>query len=97
MILEVVMLAPLRPASYNNRAQALRLAGRPLEAVDDLNKAIELSQGKGQAGSAALCQRGVLYRKVLSSYCSEHQQILSRKHVQEPEVSPSKPVHKIAI
>ena len=72
MILEVVMLAPLRPASYNNRAQALRLAGRPLEAVDDLNKAIELSQGKGQAGSAALCQRGGLYRKVLSSYNEKH-------------------------
>lgn len=60
----MVSLAPLRPSSYNNRAQALRLAGRPDEALTDLNKAIELSGGEGRAGSAALCQRGVLYRKV---------------------------------
>ena len=62
--MQVVSLAPLRPSSYNNRAQALRLAGRPDEALLDLNKAIELSKGEGRAGSAALCQRGVLYRKV---------------------------------
>ena len=62
--MQVVSLAPLRPSSYNNRAQALRLAGRPDEALLDLNKAIELSKGGGRAGSAALCQRGVLYRKV---------------------------------
>merc|ERR1711874_548834 len=60
---EVVSLAPLRPSSYNNRAQAFRLAGRPDEALKDLNKAIELSKGEGRAGSSALCQRGVLYRK----------------------------------
>ena len=60
----MVSLAPLRPSSYNNRAQALRLAGRPDEALKDLNKAIELSKGEGRAGSSALCQRGVLYRKV---------------------------------
>ena len=60
----MVSLAPLRPSSYNNRAQALRLEGRPDEALEDLNKAIELSKGEGRAGSAALCQRGVIHRKV---------------------------------
>ena len=63
-LVQVVSLAPLRPSSYNNRAQALRLAGRPDQALEDLNKAIQLSKGEGRAGSAALCQRGVLYRKV---------------------------------
>jgi len=60
---KVVSLAPDRPASYNNRAQALRLAGRPDSALKDLDKAIQLSQGKGRSGSSALCQRGVLNRK----------------------------------
>ena len=56
---------PTRPASYNNRAQCLRLAGRPDAALRDLDQAIRLSDGgKGRAGSAALCQRGVLHRKV---------------------------------
>ena len=64
---QVVSLAPDRPASYNNRAQALRLAGRPDSALKDLDKAIQLSQGKGRSGSSALCQRGVLNRKVVSS------------------------------
>ena len=56
-------LKPERAASYNNRAQALRLAGRPESAMKDLDMAIRLSQGKGKAGSSALCQRGVLLRK----------------------------------
>ena len=62
---QIVKLAPNRPASYNNRAQCLRLAGRPDAALRDLDQAISLSDGgKGRAGSAALCQRGVLHRKV---------------------------------
>ena len=56
-------LNPERAASYNNRAQALRLAGRPESAMKDLDMAVRLSQGKGKAGSSALCQRGVLLRK----------------------------------
>ena len=56
-------LNPRRPSSYNNRAQALRLLGRPDSALEDLDTAIQLSQGKGKAGSNALCQRGVLLRK----------------------------------
>ena len=64
---KLVELTPLRASSYNNRAQALRLAGRPAEALEDLNKAIELSGGEGRAGSSALCQRAVIHRKVCES------------------------------
>jgi len=59
----LVTLDPKRPSSYNNRAQALRLTGRTDSALKDLNKAIELSEGKGKAGTSALCQRGVLHRR----------------------------------
>merc|ERR1711936_35793 len=60
---QVVSIAPDRPSSYNNRAQALRLAGRPDSALLDLDLSIHLSGGKGRSGAAALCQRGVLHRK----------------------------------
>jgi len=61
---EIISLAPSRAASYNNRAQCLRLLGKPDQALLDLDQAILLSGGgRGRAGSAALCQRGVLYRK----------------------------------
>jgi len=33
-----------------------------LDALKDLQLAVELSEGKGKAGIQALCQRGVLYR-----------------------------------
>jgi hypothetical protein len=58
-----VELGPDRPASYNNRAQALRLAGRPDSALRDITTAIQLSGGVGRAGVSALCQRAVLSRK----------------------------------
>ena len=62
-----VRLAPARPASFNNRAQCLRLLGRPEAALRDLDTAVSLSQGgRGKAGAAALCQRGVLHRKVIT-------------------------------
>ena len=60
---QLVELNPGRPSSYNNRAQALRMVGRPDSALTDLDTAIQLSKGKGKAGSNALCQRGVLLRK----------------------------------
>ena len=64
---EAVSLAPARPASFNNRAQCLRLLGRPEAALRDLDTAVSLSQGgRGKAGAAALCQRGVLHRKVIT-------------------------------
>ena len=39
------------------------MVGRPDSALKDLDTAIQLSKGKGKAGSNALCQRGVLLRK----------------------------------
>lgn len=33
-----------------------------IEALKDLHLAVGLSQGKGRAGTQALCQRGALYR-----------------------------------
>ena len=66
--LQVVSLAPDRAASYNNRAQCLRLAGRAAEALADLDTAVRLSGGgRGRAGAAARCQRGVLLRRVRGS------------------------------
>ena len=32
------------------------------EALSDLNKAVELSGGRGKAGEQALCQRGIIDR-----------------------------------
>ena len=50
---------------YFGLAQCLRLLGRPEAALRDLDTAVRLSGGgRGQAGAAALCQRGVLHRKV---------------------------------
>ncbi|XP_012273174.1 tetratricopeptide repeat protein 36 [Orussus abietinus] len=60
---EALMANPNSAAILNDRAQALRLAGRDLEAMEDLNAAVGFSEGKGRAGVRALCQRGVLYRK----------------------------------
>ena len=34
-----------------------------LGAFEDLSKALELSQGKGECAKNAYCQRGVLYRR----------------------------------
>ncbi|XP_046444732.1 tetratricopeptide repeat protein 36-like [Daphnia pulex] len=53
--------SPMWASAYNNRAQALRLLKRNEEAMEDLNKAIELSQGRGKAASQAYCQRAMLY------------------------------------
>lgn len=60
---EAVNLAPSTASCYNNRAQALRLAGRSDGALADLNKALQLSGGKGKVAANAYCQRGALYRK----------------------------------
>ena len=35
-----------------------------LESLKDLDKAICLSEGKGRSGCQALCQRGLLYRRL---------------------------------
>ncbi|KAL4705913.1 hypothetical protein ACJJTC_017495 [Scirpophaga incertulas] len=59
-----VEAAPDRAAAYNDRAQLLRLLGRDDDAMADLERAIQLTEGKrGRARALALCQRGVLRRR----------------------------------
>ncbi|KAG8036242.1 hypothetical protein G9C98_004822 [Cotesia typhae] len=59
---EAITKAPDRPSILNDRAQALRLAGRVGEALKDLDQAVTMSSGRGKAGTKALCQRGLLHR-----------------------------------
>jgi len=60
---QIISASPNSASTYNNRAQALRLAGRPEEAKADLEKALNLSGGIGKVAANSLCQRGVLNRK----------------------------------
>ncbi|XP_068633605.1 tetratricopeptide repeat protein 36 [Battus philenor] len=64
MLNKAVESTPGRPEVYNDRAQLLRLILKDNEAMADLDRALELTQGKGsRARALALCQRGVLLRK----------------------------------
>ncbi|PSN38372.1 Tetratricopeptide repeat protein 36 [Blattella germanica] len=60
---QVINLAPNWASGYNNRAQACRLKGDIAGAMRDLNKAVNISGGKGRSGCQALCQRGIIHRK----------------------------------
>ena len=60
-----VSVAPDRPAPYNNRAQVQRLIGNVTAALEDLNKAIEVSGGQGRSACQAYCQRGEQKQTVL--------------------------------
>ncbi|XP_017080066.2 tetratricopeptide repeat protein 36 homolog [Drosophila eugracilis] len=54
-----------RASVLNNRAQTLRLTKRDEEALDDLNRALELANDQqARTKCHAHCQRGVLYRKL---------------------------------
>ncbi|EDW94413.1 tetratricopeptide repeat protein 36 homolog [Drosophila yakuba] len=54
-----------RSSVLNNRAQTLRLAKRDEEALDDLNRALELATDQQTRTKChAHCQRGVLFRKL---------------------------------
>ncbi|XP_049539558.1 tetratricopeptide repeat protein 36 homolog isoform X2 [Anopheles darlingi] len=55
--------APHRPAPWNNRAQVHCLLGQEIDALKDVERALELSEGNGRTGCRALCQRGILKRK----------------------------------
>ncbi|XP_074655838.1 tetratricopeptide repeat protein 36-like [Tubulanus polymorphus] len=55
-----INLEPERGSAYNNRAQALRLKGDVEGALQDLNKSIELTSGKGQVACLAFTQRGLI-------------------------------------
>ncbi|KAJ1368636.1 hypothetical protein KIN20_029848 [Parelaphostrongylus tenuis] len=53
---------PKNPSAFNNRAQALRLAGRIEDALRDLDEAILLSNGHGRSACQAFVQRGMIHR-----------------------------------
>ncbi|XP_061538071.1 tetratricopeptide repeat protein 36 [Phycodurus eques] len=59
-----VRVLPHRASAYNNRAQALRLQGNTEGALEDLDRAISLSAGRGRTACQALVQRGLLRRLV---------------------------------
>ncbi|XP_023936775.1 tetratricopeptide repeat protein 36 [Bicyclus anynana] len=59
-----VEVAPERPAGYNDRAQLYRLMKRDDDAIKDLDRVLQLTEGKAsRARALALCQRGVLLRR----------------------------------
>ncbi|XP_055903426.1 tetratricopeptide repeat protein 36 homolog [Eupeodes corollae] len=61
---EAIKISPSRCSVYNNKAQVLRLKGDDDGALKDLEKALELSSQQARTRCQALCQRGLLYRKM---------------------------------
>ncbi|XP_069894220.1 tetratricopeptide repeat protein 36-like [Dipodomys merriami] len=59
---QAICLLPERASAYNNRAQARRLRGDVAGALEDLERALELSGGRGRAARQAFVQRGLLAR-----------------------------------
>ncbi|XP_057695208.1 tetratricopeptide repeat protein 36-like [Corythoichthys intestinalis] len=59
---QAVQVLPRRASAYNNRAQTLRLQGNTTGALEDLDRAISLSEGRGRTACQALVQRGLLRR-----------------------------------
>uniref|UniRef100_A0A8B9H3M4 Tetratricopeptide repeat protein 36 n=2 Tax=Astyanax mexicanus TaxID=7994 RepID=A0A8B9H3M4_ASTMX len=59
---QAVQILPSRASAYNNRAQAKRLQGDTTGAIEDLERAISLSEGTGRSACQALVQRGLLLR-----------------------------------
>nr|XP_057936319.1 tetratricopeptide repeat protein 36 [Doryrhamphus excisus] len=62
MFCQAIQVLPQRASAYNNRAQALRLQGDTEGALEDLERAISLSGGRGRTARQALVQRGLLRR-----------------------------------
>ncbi|XP_058831827.1 tetratricopeptide repeat protein 36 homolog [Topomyia yanbarensis] len=60
---KAIETAPERPAPWNNRAQAYRYSGNDEAALNDIERALQLSNRSGRTGCRAFCQRGVLRRK----------------------------------
>ncbi|XP_067049981.1 tetratricopeptide repeat protein 36 homolog isoform X3 [Acropora muricata] len=59
---EACEICPLRSSCFNNRAQLWRLKGDISRALEDLNKAIDLSKDHGAAAAQAYTQRGLIHR-----------------------------------
>jgi len=57
---KAIEIAPKWASAYNNRAQALRLIGRNEEAIQNLDKALQFSNGKGKVACQSYCQRAML-------------------------------------
>lgn len=60
MFSKSIEMAPKRASGFNNRAQALRLTGDIAGALEDLNNAINLSEGIGKVACQAFSQRGLI-------------------------------------
>ncbi|XP_037905797.1 tetratricopeptide repeat protein 36 homolog isoform X2 [Hermetia illucens] len=69
---QAIDVCPRRATLYNNRAQTYRLMGNDHAALEDLEKALQLSGGIGRTGCQALCQRGVLHRKLEDLDAARH-------------------------
>ncbi|EDL95338.1 similar to cDNA sequence BC021608 [Rattus norvegicus] len=59
---KAISLLPERASAYNNRAQARRLQGDVAGALEDLERAVTLSGGRGRAARQSFVQRGLLAR-----------------------------------
>ncbi|XP_001516245.1 tetratricopeptide repeat protein 36 [Ornithorhynchus anatinus] len=59
---QAIALLPQRASAYNNRAQARRLRADVTGALQDLDRAITLSRGRGRAACQGYVQRGLLAR-----------------------------------
>ena len=57
-----IKLCPKNPSPYNNRAQIYQLEKRFDEAILDLEKAIELSDGRGNSALQAYIQRALIHQ-----------------------------------
>ncbi|XP_029771566.1 tetratricopeptide repeat protein 36 [Suricata suricatta] len=57
---QAISLLPERASAYNNRAQARRLQGDVAGALEDLERAVALSGGRGRAARQGFVQRGLL-------------------------------------
>ena len=56
---KAMALTPTRASCYNNRAQIHRFNSNISAALQDLNKAIQISHGRGRSACQAFCQRGM--------------------------------------
>ncbi|XP_037363760.1 tetratricopeptide repeat protein 36 [Talpa occidentalis] len=59
---QAINLLPERASAYNNRAQARRLQGDVAGALEDLERALALSGGRGRVARQGFVQRGLLAR-----------------------------------
>ncbi|CAD5212323.1 unnamed protein product [Bursaphelenchus okinawaensis] len=59
---QAIEICPNNPSAYNNKAQTLQFQRKMDEALTLLNKAIELSKGKGKTAAQSFAQRALIHR-----------------------------------